>query len=54
VWIGDHQLVDTQKMGVPPYSTAGANAHDTLYLHVAGMSGTISDHKKFLPKQVSL
>jgi hypothetical protein len=50
VWIGDHQLVDTQKMGVPPYSTAGADTRETLYLRVAGMSGTISYHKKFLPK----
>ncbi|CAL5082721.1 unnamed protein product [Urochloa decumbens] len=39
VWIGDHQLVDTQKMGVSPYSTAGANTLETLYLRSAGLSG---------------
>ncbi|CAL5063003.1 unnamed protein product [Urochloa decumbens] len=39
VWIGDHQLVDTQKMGVSPYSTAGADTLETLYLRVAGLSG---------------
>ncbi|CAL5086975.1 unnamed protein product [Urochloa decumbens] len=39
VWIGDHQLVDAQKMGVSPYSTAGADTLETLYLRVAGLSG---------------
>ncbi|CAL5072954.1 unnamed protein product [Urochloa decumbens] len=43
VWIGDHQLVDTQKMGVRagPYKAAGADSDlaDTLYLRVAGLSG---------------
>nr|CAB3457789.1 unnamed protein product [Digitaria exilis] len=39
VWIGDHQLVDTQKMGVLPYSTAGADTQDTLHLRVASLSG---------------
>ncbi|CAL5072956.1 unnamed protein product [Urochloa decumbens] len=40
VWIGDHQLVDTQKMlGVLPYNTAGADSQETLYLRVAGLSG---------------
>jgi len=41
VWIGDHQLVDMQKMGVLPYSTAGADSQETLYLRVAGMSGIL-------------
>jgi hypothetical protein len=41
LWIGDHQLVDSQKMGVLLYSTAGADSQETLYLRVAGMSGTI-------------
>ena len=41
VWIGDHQLVDMQKMGVFPYSTAGADSQETLYLRVAGMSGIL-------------
>nr|CAB3457793.1 unnamed protein product [Digitaria exilis] len=41
VWIGDHQLVDTQKMmGVLPYNTAGADSQETLYLRVAGLPGT--------------
>nr|CAB3454134.1 unnamed protein product [Digitaria exilis] len=41
VWIGDHQLVDTQKMmRVLPYNAAGADSQDTLYLRVAGLSGT--------------
>ncbi|PUZ71842.1 hypothetical protein GQ55_2G346900 [Panicum hallii var. hallii] len=41
VWIGDHQLVDTQKIGVRPYNmnTAGADSQDTLYLRVASMPG---------------
>ncbi|KAL6601385.1 hypothetical protein ACP70R_044605 [Stipagrostis hirtigluma subsp. patula] len=39
VWIGDQQLVDTQKMGVNAYSTAGADSQETLYLRVAGLSG---------------
>jgi hypothetical protein len=47
VWIGDHQLVDMQKMGVLSYSTAGADTQETLYIRVAGLSGTISYHKKF-------
>jgi hypothetical protein len=46
VWIGDHQLVDAQKMGVPRYtSTTAADSLDTLHLRVAGggmLSGTIS------------
>ncbi|KAF8700646.1 hypothetical protein HU200_033991 [Digitaria exilis] len=45
VWIGDHQLVDTQKMGVLPYSTTDADTQDTLYLRVASLSGTFSYHK---------
>jgi len=51
VWIGDQQLVDTQKMGVLPYRTAGGDSQETLYLRIAGMSGTISYHKKFLANQ---
>ncbi|CAN6205126.1 unnamed protein product [Urochloa humidicola] len=47
VWIGDRQLVDTQKMGVSPYSTAGADTLEMLYLRTAGLSGTISYHKSF-------
>uniref|UniRef100_K4A086 Receptor-like serine/threonine-protein kinase n=1 Tax=Setaria italica TaxID=4555 RepID=K4A086_SETIT len=41
LWIGDHQLVDTQKMqGVRPYNAAGADSQgETLYLRVAGLSG---------------
>ena len=43
VWIGDHRLVDAQKLGVRPYNTAGADSQETLYLRVAGMpSGNIS------------
>ncbi|CAN6183216.1 unnamed protein product [Urochloa humidicola] len=43
LWFGDHQLVDTQKMlGVRPYNVAGADSRaETLYLRVAGISGTI-------------
>ncbi|CAN6205124.1 unnamed protein product [Urochloa humidicola] len=39
VWIGDQQLVDAQKIGVPSYavSTAGSDGQETLYLRVAGM-----------------
>ncbi|XP_039835226.1 G-type lectin S-receptor-like serine/threonine-protein kinase At1g11300 [Panicum virgatum] len=37
VWIGDHRLVDAQKLGVRPYNTAGADSQETLYLRVAGM-----------------
>ncbi|TKW34486.1 hypothetical protein SEVIR_2G310400v4 [Setaria viridis] len=39
VWIGDQQLIDTQKIGVTPYSTAGADSQETLYLRVSGMPG---------------
>nr|CAB3457791.1 unnamed protein product [Digitaria exilis] len=39
VWIGDHQLLDTQKMGVRLHNTAGAESQETLYLRVAGLSG---------------
>ncbi|CAL5082723.1 unnamed protein product [Urochloa decumbens] len=43
VWIGDHQLVDTEKMmGVLPYNTAGADSQETLYLRVAGLSGKMT------------
>ncbi|XP_072147996.1 receptor-like serine/threonine-protein kinase SD1-8 [Setaria viridis] len=54
LWIGDHQLVDTQKMqGVRPYNAAGADSQgETLYLRVAGLSGTISYHKTFYQNQV--
>jgi hypothetical protein len=49
VWIGDHHLADTQRlMGVLPYSTAGADSQETLYLRVAGMSGTIFISEKLL------
>nr|CAB3454167.1 unnamed protein product [Digitaria exilis] len=41
VWIGDHQLVDTQKMGVLPYSTTDADTQDTLYLRVASLSALL-------------
>ncbi|CAN6218636.1 unnamed protein product [Urochloa humidicola] len=44
VWIGDHQLVDAQKMGLRPYKAAGADSQaesltETLHLRVAGLSG---------------
>ncbi|CAL5082724.1 unnamed protein product [Urochloa decumbens] len=40
LWIGDHQLVDTQKMpGVRAYNAAGADSQaETLYLRVVGIS----------------
>jgi hypothetical protein len=47
VWIGDHQLVDTQKIGVGSYHTAGADVQETLYLRVAGMSGNVSSRRTF-------
>ena len=31
VWIGDHRFVDTQKLGVRPYNTAGADSQETLW-----------------------
>lgn len=55
VWIGD-QLVDTQKTGIMSryfYNTAGAEAEETLYLRVAGMSGTIL-YKNFYKLEVPM
>ncbi|KAK3132739.1 hypothetical protein QOZ80_6AG0527030 [Eleusine coracana subsp. coracana] len=39
VWTDDHQLIDTQKIGVSPYSTAGSDSEETLYLRIAGLTG---------------
>ncbi|CAN6211372.1 unnamed protein product [Urochloa humidicola] len=59
VWIGDHQLVDTQKIGMRPYNmnTAGADTQETLYLRVAGLSGKRTKAnavKIFLPTLASV
>ncbi|TVU10336.1 hypothetical protein EJB05_43860, partial [Eragrostis curvula] len=47
VWTDD-QLIDTQKIGVSPYRTAGSDSEETLYLRVAGLSGNLMREKNYL------